>query len=119
MSKTNKKPVDETRAIMKKAIDDKQKMIRKTDLFNRMKNAITEAIASAAADGKDFIIIPDVKVPGELGMPEKLIGMIVSECDYPATVIDTIVDDFEDQGYLVKTLFGCPVIIAWTEENKK
>ena len=110
-----KKPVDETRAIMKKAIAEKQKTVRDTEMYKRMKNAIVDAINKAASEGQDDILIPTVVLPGELGMPEQSLGNVIARCNDPVTIVDSLVDEFDKMGYTIFTFGGVPISISWAE----
>ena len=114
-----KKPVDETRAIMKKAIAEKQKAIRDTSLYQRMKQAIIDDITEAAKVGCDRIVLPTVDVPGELGMPDTCLGNIIARCEEAETIINMFVDEFKAMGYSVFGFDGVPLGLCWAETDEK
>ena len=110
-TQTNK--AAETRATAEKAIAEKRKAVRDTALYGKIKDAIDKAIEKAASEGASGIVIPEAKIPGELGSPDVPVGLAIAECEHPALVADTLVEDLESEGYKALRLFGVPVAIAW------
>ena len=114
-TQTNK--AAETRATAEKAIAEKRKAVRDTALYGKIKDAIDKAIEKAASEGASGIVIPDAKIPGELGSPDVPVGLAIAECEHPALVADTLVEDLESEGYKALRLFGVPVAIAWPKPD--
>ena len=114
-TQTNK--AAETRATAEKAIAEKRKAVRDTALYGKIKDAIDKAIEKAASEGASGIVIPDAKIPGELGSPDVPVGLALAECEPPALVADTLVEDLESEGYKALRLFGVPVAIAWPKPD--
>lgn len=107
----------ETRATAEKAIAEKRKAVRDTALYGKIKDAIDKAIEKAASEGASGIVIPEAKIPGELGTPDIPVGLAIAECEHPALVADTLVEDLESEGYKALRLFGVPVAIAWPKPD--
>ena len=114
-TQTNK--AAETRATAEKAIAEKRKAVRDTALYGKIKDAIDKAIEKAASEGASGIVIPEAKIPGELGSPDVPVGLAIAECEHPALVADTLVEDLESEGYKALRLFGVPVAIAWPKPD--
>ena len=114
-TQTNK--AAETRATAEKAIAEKRKAVRDTALYGKIKDAVDKAIEKAASEGASGIVIPDAKIPGELGSPDVPVGLAIAECEHPALVADTLVEDLESEGYKALRLFGVPVAIAWPKPD--
>ena len=114
-TQTNK--AAETRATAEKAIAEKRKAVRDTALYGKIKDAIDKAIEKAASEGASGIVIPDAKIPGELGSPDVPVGLAIAECEHPALVADTLVEDLESEGYKALRLFGVPVAVAWPKPD--
>ena len=114
-TQTNK--AAETRATAEKAIAEKRKAVRDTALYGKIKDAVDKAIEKAASEGASGIVIPDAKIPGELGSPDVPVGLAIVECEHPALVADTLVEDLESEGYKALRLFGVPVAIAWPKPD--
>ena len=104
-------------AIAEKALAEKRKAIRSTMLYGKIKNAIDKAIEKAASEGAFEIKILNVKIPGELGSPDVSVGMMIAECEHPALVAETLVDDLESEGYKILRLFGVPVVVTWPKPD--
>ena len=114
-TQTNK--AAETRAAAEKALAEKRKSIRSTTLYSKIKSAVDKAIEEAASEGAFEIAIPNVKIPGELGSPDVSVGMTIAECEHPALVAETLVEDLESEGYEILRLFGVPVAVAWPKPD--
>ena len=114
-TQTNK--AAETRATAEKAIAEKRKAVRDTALYGKIKDAIDKAIEKAASEGASGIVIPDAKIPGELGSPDVPVGLAIAEGEHPALVADTLVEDLESEGYKALRLFGVPVAVAWPKPD--
>ena len=104
-------------AAAEKALTEKRKSIRSTTLYSKIKSAVDKAIEKAASEGASGIVIPDAKIPGELGSPDVPVGLAIVECEHPALVADTLVEDLESEGYTALRLFGVPVAIAWPKPD--
>ena len=114
-TQTNK--AAEMYAAAEKALAEKRKAVRDTALYGKIKDAIDKAIEKAASEGEFGITIPDVKIPGELGSPDVLVDMVIAECEHPALVADTLVEDLESEGYKIGRLFGKPVVVVWPKPD--
>ena len=114
-TQTNK--AAETRATAEKAIAEKRKAVRDTALYGKIKDAIDKAIEKAASEGASGIVIPEAKIPGELGSPDVPVGLAIAECEHPALVADTLVEDLESEGYKALRLFGAPIAVAWPKPD--
>ena len=114
-TQTNK--AAETRATAEKAIAEKRKAVRDTALYGKIKDAIDKAIEEAASEGASGIVIPEAKIPGELGSPDVPVGLAIGECEHPALVAETLVEDLESEGYKILRLLGVPVAIAWPKPD--
>lgn len=114
-TQTNK--AAETRATAEKAIAEKRKAVRDTALYGKIKSAVDKAIEEAASEGASGIVIPDAKIPGELGTPDIPVGLAIAECEHPALVVETLVEDLESEGYKVLRLFGCPIAVTWPKPD--
>ena len=114
-TQTNK--AAETRAAAEKALAEKRKTVRDTALYGKIKDAIGKAIEKAASEGASGIAIPTAKIPGELGSPDIPVGMAIGECEHPALVTETLVEDLESEGYKILRLFGVPVAVAWPKPD--
>ena len=104
-------------ATAEKALVEKRKAIRSTMLYSKIKNAIDKAIEKAASEGAFEIKILNVKIPGELGSPDVSVGMTIAECEHPALVAETLVEDLESEGYKILRLFGVPVAVTWLKPD--
>ena len=104
-------------ATAEKALTEKRKAIRDTALYGKIKSAIDKAIEETASEGAFEIAIPNVKIPGELGSPDVSVGMTIAECEHPALVAETLVKDFESEGYKILRLFGVPVAVTWLKPD--
>ena len=107
----------ETRAIAEKALAEKRKAIKDTSLYGKIKGAVDKAIEKAALEGAAGIALLEVKIPGELGSPDVDVGTVIAECEHPALVAETLVEDLESEGYKVLRLFGCPIAVAWPKPD--
>lgn len=114
-TQTNK--AAEMYAAAEKALADKRKTVRDTSLYGKIKDAVDKAIEKAASEGAFEIAIPNVKIPGELGSPDVSVGMTIAECEHPALVAETLVEDFESEGYKILRLFGVPVAVTWLKPD--
>ena len=114
-TQTNK--AAETRAAAEKALAEKRKTVRDTALYGKIKDAIDKAIEKAASEGASGITIPDTKIPGELGSPDIPVGTAIGECEHPALVAETLVEDLESDGYKILRLFGVPVVVTWLKPD--
>ena len=115
-TQTNK--AAEMRAAAEKALAEKRKSIRSTTLYSKIKSAVDKAIEEAASEGAFEIAIPNVKIPGELGSPDVSVGMTIAECEHPALVAETLVEDLESEGYKILRLFGVlPVAVTWSKPD--
>lgn len=114
-TQTNK--AAETRAVAEKAIAEKRKAVRGTALYGKVKDAVDKAIEKAASEGASGIVIPTVEIPGELGSPSSMVGNVIVECESPALVAETLVEDLEADGYKVLRLFGAPIAVAWPKPD--
>ena len=107
----------ETRAVAEKAFAEKRKAVRGTTLYGKVKDAVDKAIEKAASEGASGIVIPTVEIPGELGSPSSMVGNVIAECESPALVAETLVEDLEADGYKVLRLFGAPIAVAWPKPD--
>lgn len=114
-TQTNK--AAETRAAAEKALAEKRKAVRDTALYGKIKSAVDKAIEEAASEGASGITIPDAKIAGELGSPDVPVGLAIAECERPALVSETLVEDLESEGYEILRLFGVPVAVAWPKPD--
>lgn len=115
-TQTNK--AAEMRAAAEKALAEKRKSIRSTTLYSKIKSAVDKAIEEAASEGAFEIAILNVKIPGELGSPDVLVGMTIAECEHPALVAETLVEDLESEGYKILRQFGVlPVAVTWSKPD--
>lgn len=114
-TQTNK--AAETRAAAEKALAEKRKAVRDTALYGKIKSAVDKAIEEAASEGAFGITIPDAKIAGELGSPDVPVGLAIAECERPALVSETLVEDLESEGYEILRLFGVPVAVAWPKPD--
>lgn len=114
-TQTNK--AAETRAAAEKALAEKRKAVRDTALYGKIKSAVDKAIEEAASEGASGITIPDAKIAGELGSPDVPVGLAIAECEHPALVSETLVEDLESEGYEILRLFGVPVAVAWPKPD--
>ena len=114
-TQTNK--AAETRAAAEKALAEKRKAVRGTALYGKIKGAVDKAIEEAASEGASGITIPDAKIAGELGSPDVPVGLAIAECEHPALVSETLVEDLESEGYEILRLFGVPVAVAWPKPD--
>ena len=106
------------RAAAEKAIAEKRKSIRSTTLYNKIKSAVDKAIEEAASEGAFEIVILNAKIPGELGSPDVSVGMTIAECEHPALVAETLVEDLESEGYKILRLFGVlPFAVTWSKPD--
>ena len=112
-TQTNK--AAEMRATAEKALTEKRKTVRSTMLYGKIKDAIDKAIENAASEGAFEIVIPDAKILGELGSPDVSVGMTITECEHPALVAETLVEDLESDGYKILRLSGMPVAVTWSK----
>lgn len=114
-TQTNK--AAETRAVAKKALAEKRKAVRGTALYGKIKGAVDKAIEEAAAEGADCTVFPKAEIPGELGSPSSTVGEVISKCEHPKLVAETLAADLESEGYEVLRLFGCPIVVAWPKPD--
>ena len=114
-TQTNK--AAETRAVAEKAIAEKRKAVRGAALYGKIKDAVDKAIEEAASEGASGIVFPEAKIPGERGSPDVPVTKALVECEDPALVTETLVEDLESEGYKVLRLFGCPVAVAWPKPD--
>ena len=114
-TQTNK--AAETRAAAEKALAEKRKAVRDTALYGKIKSAVDKAIEEAASEGASGIVIPEAKIPGELGSPDIPVGMAIGECEHPVLVTETLVADLESEGYEILRLFGVPVAVTWPKPD--
>ena len=114
-TQTNK--AAETRAIAEKALAEKRKAVKDTALYGKIKAAVDKEIEKAASEGASGIAIPAAKIPGELGSPDIPVGMAIGECEHPALVAETLVEDLESEGYKILRLFGVPVAVTWLKPD--
>ena len=114
-TQTNK--AAETRAAAEKALAEKRKAVRDTALYGKIKSAVDKAIEEAASEGASGIVIPEAKIPGELGSPDIPVGMAIGECEHPVLVTETLVADLESEGYKILRLLGVPVAVAWPKPD--
>ena len=114
-TQTNK--AAETRAIAEKALAEKRKAVKDTALYGKIKAAVDKEIEKAASEGASGIAIPAAKIPGELGSPDIPVGMVIGECEHPALVAETLVEDLESEGYKILRLFGVPVAVTWLKPD--
>ena len=115
-TQTNK--AAEMRAAAEKALVEKRKSIRSTTLYSKIKSAVDKAIEKAASEGAFEIVILNAKIPGELGSPDVSVGMTIAECEHPALVAETLVEDLESEGYKILRLFGVlPVVVTWSKPD--
>ena len=115
-TQTNK--AAEIRDAAEKALVEKRKSIRSTTLYSKIKSAVDKAIEKAASEGAFEIVIPNAKIPGELGSPDVSVGMTIAECEHPALVAETLVEDLESEGYKILRLFGVlPVVVTWSKPD--
>jgi len=103
----------ETRAAAEKAIAEKRKAVRGTALYGKIKDAVDKSIEKAASEGAEGVVFPRAEIPGELGSPSSTVGEAIAECENPALVAETLVEDLESEGYKVLRLLGVPVAVAW------
>ena len=94
-----------------------RKAVRGTALYGKIKSAVDKAIEEAASEGASGITIPDAKIAGELGSPDVPVGLAIAECEHPALVSETLVEDLESEGYEILRLFGVPVAVAWPKPD--
>lgn len=114
-TQTNK--AAETRAAAEKALAEKRKTVRDTALYGKIKAAVDKEIEKAASEGASGIAIPAAKIPGELGSPDIPVGMAIGECEHPALVAETLVEDLESEGYKILRLLGVPVAVTWPKPD--
>ena len=107
----------ETRAAAEKAIAEKRKAIKDTALYGKIKSAVDKAIEEAASEGASGTVFLKAKIPGELGSPDVNVGTVITECEHPALVAETLVEDLESEGYKVLRLFGVPIAVAWPKPD--
>lgn len=107
----------ETRAAAEKAIAEKRKAVKDTALYGKIKSAVDKAIEEAASEGASGTVFLKAKIPGELGSPDVAVGAAIAECEHPALVAETLVEDLESEGYKVLRLFGCPIAVAWPKPD--
>ena len=114
-TQTNK--AAETRALAEKVLAEKRKAIKDTSLYGKIKDAVDKAIEKAASEGASGITIPDTKIPGELGSPDVDVGTVITECEHPALVAETLVEDLESEGYKIIRLLDVPIAVAWPKPD--
>ena len=114
-TQTNK--AAETRAAAEKALAEKRKAVRDTALYGKIKSAVDKAIEEAASEGASGIVIPEAKIPGELGSPDIPVGMAIGECEHPVLVTETLVADLESEGYKILRMIGLPVAVVWPKPD--
>ena len=107
----------ETRAVAEKALAEKRKAVNDSALYCSIKSAVDKAIEKAASEGASGIALLEVKIPGELGSPDVDVGTVIAECEHPALVAETLVEDLESEGYKVLRMFGCPIAVAWPKPD--
>lgn len=106
-----------TRAAAEKAIVEKRKAVRGTALYGKIKDAVDKAIEKAASEGAKGVALPWAEIPGELGSPSSTVGEAISECENPALVAETLVEDLEADGYKILRMFSVPVAVAWPKPD--
>ena len=114
-TQTNK--AAETRAAAENALAEKRKAVKDTTLYGKIKSAVDKAIEEAASEGASGTVFIKAKIPGELGSPDVDVGTVITECEHPALVAETLVEDLESEGYKVLRLFGCPIAVAWPKPD--
>lgn len=114
-TQTNK--AAETRAAAEKALAEKCKAVKDTALYGKIKDAVDKAIEKAASEGAAGIALLEVKIPGELGSPDTPIIETIAECEDPALVTETLVEDLESEGYKILRLIGMPVAVVWPKPD--
>ena len=114
-TQTNK--AAETRALAEKALAEKRKAVKDTALYGKIKSAVDKAIEEAASEGASGTVFLKAKIPGELGSPDVDVGTVITECEHPAFVAETFVEDLEAEGYKILRLFGVPVAVAWPKPD--
>lgn len=107
----------ETRAAAEKALAEKRKAVKDTALYGKIKSAVDKAIEEAASEGASGTVFLKAKIPGELGSPDVDVGTVITECEHPALVAETLVEDLESEGYKVLRMFGCPIAVAWPKPD--
>ena len=104
-------------AAAEKALAEKRKAVNDSALYGKIKSAVDKAIEKAASEGASGIALLEVKIPGELGSPDVDVGTVIAECEHPALVAETLVEDLESEGYKVLRMFGCPIAVAWPKPD--
>ena len=107
----------ETRAAAEKALAEKRKAVTGAPPSGKIKSAVDKASAEAAAAGASETVFIKAKIPGELGSPDVDVGTVITECEHPVLVAETLVEDLESEGYKVLRLFGCPIAVAWPKPD--
>ena len=107
----------ETRAAAEKALAEKRKAVKDTALYGKIKSAVDKAIEEAASEGASGTVFLKAKIPGELGSPDVDVGTVIAECEHPALVAETLVEDLESEGYKVLRMFGCLIAVAWPKPD--
>lgn len=107
----------ETRAVAEKALAEKRKAVRGTALYGKFKDAVDKAIEKAASEGSSGVLLPEAKIPGELGSPDVSVAKALVGCEDPVLVTETLVEDLESEGYKILRLLGCPLAVAWPKPD--
>lgn len=110
---------DQMRVLTEKAITEKRSAIRSTNKYQRLLEATEKAIENAAKEGYTNVVIPTIMIDGELGAPSLNLGHFISVCENPKTIVDTLVEDMEAQGYKTMNLFGTPMMFSWAKSEDK
>ena len=111
-SKTKKLAGDKTREIMEKAIAEKQKLIRESNLYKRVLDAIIAKCNEEAALGSSHILASDVIIPGELGMPDMDYISFICQSSNTWDILTTISNDLEEMGYYIY-IYPTGLAISW------
>ena len=104
-------------AVAEKALAEKRKAVNGSALYCSIKSAVDKAIEKAASEGAVGIALLEVKIPGELGSPDTPIIEAIAKCEDPAFVTETLVEDFESEGYKILRLIGMPVAVMWLKPD--
>lgn len=114
-TQTNK--AAETRAAAEKALAEKRKAVRGTELYGKIKDAVGKAIEKAASEGSSGVLLPEAVIPGELGSPDVPVTSAIVKCENPVLVAETLAEDLESEGYKIVRLLGCPLAVAWPKPD--
>ena len=110
---------DQMRVLTENAIAEKRSAIRSTNKYQRILEATEKAIEAAAKEGYTNVVIPTIMIDGELGAPAILLGHFISVCENPKSIVDTLVEDMEAQGYKTMNLFDTPMMFCWAKSEDK